>query len=123
MSKLTVHMIGNAHLDPVWLWRKSAGIDEAIATCRTACDLLDEYTHRYGKKHLSGEKLRDILATPPKNIPKTPWVDPPPAMKAYPQCIVEGNIVESYRNYYRVAKRDFAKWTKRQTPEWYHYGN
>ena len=86
------------------------------------CDLLDEYTHRYGKKHLSGEKLRDILATPPKNIPKTPWVDPPPAMKAYPQCIVEGNIVESYRNYYRVAKRDFAKWTKRQTPEWYQYG-
>ncbi len=39
---LTVHMIGNAHLDPVWLWRKPAGIVEAIATCRTAARLLEE---------------------------------------------------------------------------------
>ncbi len=39
---LTVHMIGNAHIDPVWLWRWPAGVGEALATCRTACDLLDE---------------------------------------------------------------------------------
>ena len=42
-EKLVVHMIGNAHLDPVWMWSWSDGVDEAIATCRTACDLLDEY--------------------------------------------------------------------------------
>ncbi len=36
-------MIGNAHLDPVWLWHWPAGLDEALATCRTMCDLLDEY--------------------------------------------------------------------------------
>jgi alpha-mannosidase len=47
MKKLVVHMIGNAHLDPVWLWRLPAGIDEAIQTCRTACDLLDEYGDLY----------------------------------------------------------------------------
>jgi alpha-mannosidase len=29
---LTVHMIGNAHLDPVWLWRRQHGADEALAT-------------------------------------------------------------------------------------------
>ncbi len=40
---ITVHMIGNAHLDPVWLWGWQAGLDEALATCRTACDLLDHY--------------------------------------------------------------------------------
>ena len=39
---ITVHMIGNAHLDPVWLWRWPAGVGEALATCRTACDLLDD---------------------------------------------------------------------------------
>jgi alpha-mannosidase len=39
---ITVHMIGNAHLDPVWLWRWPAGVAEALATCRTACDLLDD---------------------------------------------------------------------------------
>ena len=38
-----LHMIANAHVDPVWLWRWPAAVDEIIATCRTACDLLDEY--------------------------------------------------------------------------------
>ena len=36
-------MIGHAHLDPVWLWRQSDGIDTALATARGACDRLDEY--------------------------------------------------------------------------------
>jgi alpha-mannosidase len=40
---LTVHMIGNAHLDPVWLWHWQRGADEALATCRSTCDLLDDY--------------------------------------------------------------------------------
>ena len=40
---LTVHMVSNAHLDPVWLWHWQRGADEALATCRVACDLLDEY--------------------------------------------------------------------------------
>ena len=35
-------MIGNAHIDPVWLWRWPVGVGEVLATCRTACDLLDE---------------------------------------------------------------------------------
>ena len=39
---MTVHMIGNAHIDPVWLWRWPAGVGEVLATCRAACDLLDE---------------------------------------------------------------------------------
>ena len=39
----TVHMIGNAHLDPVWLWRREDGVDAALATARSACDRLDEY--------------------------------------------------------------------------------
>jgi len=39
----TVHLIGNAHLDPVWLWQRSDGTDSALATARSACDRLDEY--------------------------------------------------------------------------------
>ncbi len=39
---ITVHMIGNAHIDPVWLWRWPAGVGEVLSTCRTACDILDE---------------------------------------------------------------------------------
>src|SRR5579859_1475978 len=40
---LTIHMIGNAHLDPVWLWRWQQGADEALATFRSAADRCDEY--------------------------------------------------------------------------------
>jgi alpha-mannosidase len=36
-------MIGNAHIDPVWLWRWQAGVDEALASFRSAADRLDEY--------------------------------------------------------------------------------
>ena len=39
----TVHMIGNAHLDPVWLWRKRTGIGETLLTCRSMVERLDEY--------------------------------------------------------------------------------
>ena len=39
----TIHLIFNAHLDPVWLWPWQAGLDEALATCRSACDRLDNH--------------------------------------------------------------------------------
>jgi alpha-mannosidase len=39
----TVHLIFNAHLDPIWLWPWTAGLDSALATCRSACDLLDRH--------------------------------------------------------------------------------
>jgi alpha-mannosidase len=42
-ERIKVHMIGNAHLDPVWLWSWQAGVDEAIATAYTAVKLLKEY--------------------------------------------------------------------------------
>lgn len=38
-----LHMIGNAHLDPVWLWRWPEGCAEAIATCWSAIDRLNEH--------------------------------------------------------------------------------
>jgi len=38
-----VHLIGQAHLDPVWLWRWIEGRAEAIATSKSAADRLDEY--------------------------------------------------------------------------------
>src|SRR5215216_1657860 len=36
-------MIGNAHIDPVWLWSWQAGVDEALATFRSAADRCEEY--------------------------------------------------------------------------------
>jgi len=38
-----MYMIGNAHLDPVWLWQWQEGYQEAKATFRSALDRLTEY--------------------------------------------------------------------------------
>lgn len=39
----TLHMIGNAHLDPVWLWPWQEGYQEARATFSSALDRMEEY--------------------------------------------------------------------------------
>ena len=38
-----VHLIGNAHLDPVWLWQWQEGFAEIKATFRSALDRMKEY--------------------------------------------------------------------------------
>lgn len=43
MKKL--HLICNAHIDPVWQWTWDEGISAAIATFKSACDLADEYDY------------------------------------------------------------------------------
>lgn len=39
----TLHMIGNSHIDPVWLWPWQEGYQEARATFTSAIDRMDEY--------------------------------------------------------------------------------
>lgn len=43
MKKKTLYMIGNAHIDPVWLWRWQEGFQEIKATFRSALDRMKEY--------------------------------------------------------------------------------
>ncbi|MEV5172629.1 glycoside hydrolase family 38 C-terminal domain-containing protein [Streptomyces flaveolus] len=38
-----LHLVGNAHIDPVWLWRKPEGLQEIRATFRSAVDRMEEY--------------------------------------------------------------------------------
>ena len=38
-----IHMIGNAHIDPVWLWQWQEGFAEIKATFQSALDRLEEY--------------------------------------------------------------------------------
>jgi len=42
MKKITLHMIGNAHIDPVWLWPWQEGFHEVKATFRSALDRMNE---------------------------------------------------------------------------------
>ena len=39
----TNYLIGNAHLDPIWLWRWQEGCGEVLQTFRSALDRLKEY--------------------------------------------------------------------------------
>ena len=41
--KKVMHMIGNAHIDPVWLWRWTDGYSEVRSTFRSALDRMKEY--------------------------------------------------------------------------------
>ena len=39
----TLHILPNAHLDPVWLWDEREGLDQGIRTFRSVLDLMDEF--------------------------------------------------------------------------------
>jgi alpha-mannosidase len=58
----TVHLIFNAHLDPVWLWSWRDGLDEVLNTSYYICDLLDRHpdiTYTRGEAWVY-EKIREI---------------------------------------------------------------
>jgi hypothetical protein len=78
-------------------------------------ELCKEYTYRYGKRHKSQDVIEWCLTNKP-NISDTEFTEPP---KAMPDEYKVNNIIESYRNYYIGAKKDFAKWKNRDVPEWF----
>jgi len=43
----TLHIVGQAHLDPVWLWPWRDGCSEALNTIQSAVDRLQEYPAFY----------------------------------------------------------------------------
>ena len=80
------------------------------------CELLDEYTHRYGKLHAC-EKLVTTLGRPPKNIDMDkPFTEPTPAMPDHYK--VAGDSIQSYKNYYLGDKQRMFSWKNRQAPSW-----
>ncbi len=84
---------------------------------RLFCATCDEYTFRYGKIHLTDQKLRHVLSHKPKNIAKKPFDAP---WRAMPDEVKIGDdSLASYRNYYINNKTHLASWKKRNIPEWY----
>jgi len=77
--------------------------------------LSDEYTHRYGKVHLSWSKLGKALASVPTNISDGQLTD---FAQAMPDCYRDGNAVTAYRDYYRNEKINLFGYTNRQPPSW-----
>ena len=90
--------------------------------------LNDEFMERFPKnKKTGGHKsfllLGDLLSTPPKNARiDVMGTDATPAMPDH--CKIPGDVVGSYRKYYILEKRRFAKWEKPNAvmPDWYKEG-
>ena len=106
------------HPSAVWVRQNKANYDYLYALFVSTCD---EYTHRYGKTHLTDSKLREVLHEFPKNIYSDDklhvWHGPTPAMPD--ECKIAGDHIASYRKYYIDKKADMAMWTNREPPEWF----
>jgi hypothetical protein len=81
-------------------------------------ELNREFVRRYNKNndHATITKMADILGRQPSNLKDIGFTKPSCCM---PEELRGPDVVEAYRNYYRVAKRDIAKWTNTPVPEWY----
>ena len=77
--------------------------------------LLNEYTHRYGKKHKT-ERLKPLLTRLPYGIPNADFTEPPQCM---PEEFKKTSTIEAYRAYYLGAKADIAQWRYTPTPQWF----
>lgn len=76
-----------------------------------------EYTHRYGKQHLTIKKMREArikqlicLALPDE--PPTPFA------QAMPDQYKNTDAVQAYRTYYINEKHDLLRYTNRDLPDW-----
>jgi len=82
--------------------------------------MLNEYSYRYGKNHACWA-LEPYLAHAPKNISNAPFTYPALAMPD--ECKIEGEVVQSYRNYYMKKKQHIASWkgkvNGRPKPTWF----
>lgn len=86
-----------------------------------ALALSEEYTKRFGKVHKCHSIILCLAKHPPSNIPNIGLTDFAIAMdrNKYGHCIVPGDPVETYRNYYRVAKVQIGSWNKgTPQPSW-----
>ena len=87
-----------------WLWLKNLSVS-----------LNEEFCWRYDR------------TTPHKSAQVIQSLSPPPieskGLQQHPQCMpdqykVSDDPITAYRNYY-IGEKHFAKWTKREAPQWY----
>ena len=104
------------HPSAVWARASSCNYEWLY---RLFCATCDEYTHRYGKIHVTDTKLRNALKQHPKLIGRSVygWLGPTPAMPD--ECKVANDALASYKRYYIDKKADMAKWTNREPPDWF----
>lgn len=105
---------------PSGVWARES-LDHYQWLWNLAMDLCQEYRHRYGgdkdKQHKTSLVIQS-LSFAPDNIPRTGlFTEPPQAMPV--DAKIPGDSVTAYRNYYKMYKTKFARWTNREIPDWY----
>lgn len=78
-------------------------------------ELGKEYKNRFKKEHLSIIKLKDILATPPKNLKTLGFKEPPQCMPIEYQ---EKETINAYKEFYKKSKTRFATYRYSEPPDW-----
>ena len=99
---------------PCSIWVRES-LSNYLYLCDLGLELCKEYTYRYGKRHKSQDVIEWCI-TNKLNIVDKGFTEPP---KAMPDEYKVVDVVESYRNYYRGAKSDFAVWKNREVPNWF----
>jgi hypothetical protein len=103
---------------PCTIWTRSSLDNFEWVHCY-ANALNDEYHYRYGKLHKSVVEVINKLPEP-KNMPRQGLT---PFLMAMPDELKdESDVIGSYRLYYHTDKATFAKWSHRDTPDWWDEG-
>lgn len=100
---------------PCTIWTRSSLDNFEWVHCY-ANALNDEYYYRYGRQHKSVVEVINRLPEP-KNMPRLGMTE---FLLAMPDELkMEGDPIQSYRDYYHLDKATFAKWSYRPKPHWW----
>jgi hypothetical protein len=117
MDSVLYKAVHSAHPCTVWTMVSSENYNWHYQHFVALCD---EYTHRYGKVHLTDKLLREKLSGLPKSIKHGPITPFALAMGSNPECMYPNDPVRSYREFYQTKQDRFKMvWTNREVPEWF----
>lgn len=100
---------------PSAIWARTS-IENYRWLARLNLELCKEYTYRYDKVHASEQLVKVLNKYEPHNISVASFTQPTPTM---PTRYIAKDSISSYRAYYNGEKAHIAKWSKRDTPNWF----
>ena len=108
------------HPSGLWCRTSTANYDWLYSHFKASCE---EYTHRYGREHLTETKMLRLLSIPPKNLPKGKQTEFAIAIAEHQSCrqlpgFDQMSVVDKYKQYIKLDK-PFATWSKREKPFWF----
>ena len=102
---------------PCAIWAREC-INNYLWLARLGLELCAEYSYRYESRvHKSQAVLEALRANAPA-LPDKRVITPFPLARPE-DCQIPGDPVGSYRRFYLMHKARFARWKRREVPEWW----